>query len=255
MGDWNATQYLKFESERTRPSQDLIGRLADCHPDRVLDLGCGPGNSTRQLAARFPQADLLGVDASEEMLRRAREQYPQLAFQRCLAPQELDRLEGGFDLIFSNACLQWIPNQTALLEALFAKLNPGGVLAVQIPLVQRAPFYRRLNRLITTERWSRLSSVQCFYNEEPGVYADWLLSHGYRFSMWETTYYHWVDSVDGVLEWYRGSGLRPYLDALGEAERAAFLADLRAEVADAYPVRQTGCVQLTMPRFFFTAEK
>lgn len=111
MSDWSSTQYMKFGSERTQPSIDLISRLSDAEPARVLDIGCGPGNSTFVLKARFPHAEIIGVDSSENMLNRARDTYPDMDFRQCTVPDGLDGLKGSFDLIFSNACIHWSPDQ------------------------------------------------------------------------------------------------------------------------------------------------
>lgn len=146
MSDWNSKQYTKFEKERTQPSVDLISRL-DISPKTVLDIGCGPGNSTNRLYERFPSAEIIGIDSSENMLETARKSYPNLKFEKCFVPDGLEKF-GKFDLIFSNACLHWIPNHGELLPKLVERLNDGGVLAVQMPLVQTAEFYKLLNSLV-----------------------------------------------------------------------------------------------------------
>lgn len=255
MSDWNSSQYMKFGRERTQPSADLINRLGGITPARVLDLGCGPGNSTAALAERFTDSKILGIDYSEDMLSRARETHPELEFVRCSVPDELDRIDGEFDLIFSNACIHWISGQAALLKALFGKLSSGGTLAVQIPLIQHALFYRLLDELVADGRWQRLSEVHNFHNLLPEEYYDLLGELSSGFAIWEMTYYHTVQSPDGVIEWYKGSGLRPYLDLLDSGEKEDFLADLRSTVAANFPARKNGSVILKMPRLFFTAVK
>lgn len=150
MSDWNSNQYMKFGAERTQPSIDLVNRIADTKPKHILDIGCGPGNSTHRLAEQFPNADILGVDYSEDMLKKAQATYPELKFEQSRMPDDLDKLNGKFDLIFSNACIHWIPDHESLLPAIFDKLNDGGTLAVQIPYIQKAPFYRLLNLLVHT---------------------------------------------------------------------------------------------------------
>lgn len=255
MSDWNSNQYMKFGAERTQPSVDLINRLGSLEPKRILDLGCGPGNSTKQLANRFKNAEILGIDYSEDMLEKARKTYPELNFKRCSVPEELDEAEGKFDLIFSNACIHWIPNHRELIPALFDKLCEGGTLAIQIPYIQKAPFYRLLNLLVDTGEWKKLSTVHNFHNLFPEEYYDILSSLSTEFNIWETTYYHTVPSHDGVIEWYKGSGLRPYLDMLDDREKPNFLADLNEIIAENFPRRENGSIILKMPRLFFTAKK
>ncbi len=253
MKDWNSNQYIKFEKERTQPSVDLIGRIG-ISPQTVLDIGCGPGNSTNRLCERFPSADIIGIDSSDNMLEKAKSSYPFLKFRKCLIPDELDSL-GKFDLIFSNACLHWIPDHASLLPKLTEKLNHGGMLAVQMPLVQNAEFYIQLNRLIAEDKWIKLRDIHNFHNLSPAETYDILSGVSKEVTMWETTYYHTVPSHGSVIEWYKGSGLRPYLDALGEAEQAEFLGELSEMVKNRFPIQADNSVILKMPRLFFTAVK
>lgn len=253
MGDWDSKQYTKFERERTQPSIDLINRI-DIQPGSVLDIGCGPGNSTAQLAKRFPEADLLGVDGSDNMLERAVKTHPELAFKKCFVPDGLDEL-GSFDLIFSNACLHWIPNHETLLPRLMESVAPGGALAVQIPLTQKAVFYRALYRLVQSDKWTKLSGIHNFHNLTPEETYDVLTGCSSEVMMWETTYYHIVQSQEAVIDWYRGSGLKPYLDALDEGEKSEFLEELLSVIREEFPVQADGNVILKMPRLFFVAKK
>lgn len=255
MSDWNSKQYLKFKKERTQPSLDLISRLTSLTPKRVLDIGCGPGNSTFALKTQFPNADILGTDSSDDMLKKANADHPDLRFQKCTAPDGLYALDGKFDLIFSNACFQWIPEQNELFDAVFGKLENGGTLAVQLPTVQTAPFYQMLDGVIRQERWKKLSGIRDFRNLSEMQYYDILCKKASDFNMWQTTYYHTVDGAQGVLDWYSGSGLRPYLDALSESEKAEFLEQLKENINSIYPVMANGKLILKMPRLFFTAIK
>ena len=221
MNDWNSEQYTKFERERTQPSIDLIHRI-NIRPTTILDIGCGPGNSTNRLAKYFPD--------------------------------ELDSLE-NYDLIFSNASLHCIPDHESLLPKLMSNLNDGGMLAVQMPLVQEAMFYKLLNRLISEGKWKKLSVIHNFHNRTPNETYDILSRVSNDITMWDTTYYHVVPSHDSVIEWYKGSGLRPYLEMLSPAEKSEFLSDLLAVIKREYPVQADDRVILKMPRLFFTAVK
>lgn len=253
MGDWNSNQYTKFERERTQPSIDLINRL-HIEPKTILDIGCGPGNSTAQLFRRFPEADILGIDSSDNMLEKASASYPEMKFKKCFVPDGLEEL-GRFDLIFSNACLHWIPDHEKLLPKLIGKLNDGGILAVQMPLVRNAMFYHELNSLVAIGRWKKLDSIHNFHNLSPEETYNILCKSASEVEMWDTSYYHIVPSHSSVIDWYKGSGLRPYLEALDEAEKKDFLSDLLERIKTNYPVQADGNIILKMPRLFFTAKK
>lgn len=250
---WDSKQYIKFKTERTQPSVDLISRI-DTDPKTILDIGCGPGNSTQRLYERFPQAQITGIDNSENMLNTARQTYPHLQFSSCDVPDGLDAFP-RYDLIFSNACLHWIPDHEKLLPALLDKLSPDGVLAVQMPLVQYAPFYHILHELTKHKPWDMLQDIHNFHNLLPDETYEILAKEHAEITMWETTYYHVLPSHDGIIEWYKGSGLRPYLERLNDAQQAEFTAQLKQKLADVIPVHADGTVILKMPRLFFLAKR
>lgn len=254
MHDWNAAQYLKFKAQRTQPAIDLARRI-DCAGARnVLDVGCGPGNSTEILAKRFPDAAVLGIDASEEMIEAARKAHPALAFQRCDAGRELGGLPGPFDVVFSNACLQWIPDHETLLRKLLGLLRPGGILAFQIPMQYEEPIHRIISELIRREPWrDALERLRLFHHLSRNGYVELLTTYAADCDIWETTYYHLLGSHADIIEWYRGTGLRPYLAALSEPERETFSAAVFREVVRHYPPLATGQVLFRFPRFFAVA--
>ena len=255
MADWDSAQYLKFEQERTQPAIDLAGRIAGCAPRDVLDMGCGPGNSSRVLAGRFPEAQILGVDSSPEMIAAAKANHPDLEFALCDAGRQLPSLgQGAFDVVFSNACIQWIPNHPDLLRDMLSLLRPGGVLAVQTPMNYEEPIHRIISELVAGEKWAgAFPNPRIFYNLLPGQYFDLLSELAADFVLWQTTYYHVLGSHADIMEWYRGTGLRPYLSALPDEESAAFEADVRDRVVQAYPKQRDGRIIFRFPRFFFTA--
>ncbi len=253
MSEWDSKQYTKFEKERTQPSIDLIGRVG-IRPKSILDIGCGPGNSTTQLSAHFPEAEILGVDSSDNMLAMAHSSYPDMEFRKCSVPDGLDEL-GSFDLLFSNACLHWIPDHGSLLPKLMNKLNSGGMLAVQIPLTQKAIFYKLLQEHLKSEKWNRLNIIHNFHNLSPNETYAILAAISPDVCMWETVYYHVVDSHSAVIDWYKGSGLKPYLDMLSESEKAEFQSELLLLIRENIPLQADGKVLLKMPRLFFTAVK
>lgn len=251
---WSSEQYLKFEGQRTQPSIDLAGRISLEGVERALDVGCGPGNSSNVLAGRFPQAKVLGIDSSPDMIASARESYPGIEFRLCDAGSELGTLEGGFDVVFSNACIQWIPDHKTLLRNMMALLRPGGVLAVQIPMNQKEPIHRIIGELVTSAVWKdAFPNPRVFYTLPQGYYFDLLAKLSASFTLWETTYYHVMDSHEAILEWYRGTGLRPYLTMLPEARRKDFEQAVLTQVRAQYPLQETKQVIFRFPRFFFTA--
>lgn len=252
MSDWNTDQYLRFKAQRTQPAIDLARRL-EAHPfARIADLGCGPGNSTGVLRQIFPRAEIVGIDNSPGMLEKARAAYPELTFLL----QDIHQLAGDFDLIFSNACLQWLPRHEDLLPELMAKLPAGGALAVQMPGNGGEPLFRIIRETAEEPRWGfRPETFGANDTLEPDRYFDILSRCSAAFDLWETVYRHPMPGHEALVDWVRGSRLRPYLDALDEASGRAFEAEILEKVRAAYPVMANGQVVLRFRRIFFTAWK
>lgn len=256
MPDWNPDLYLKFEKERTQPAIDLANRIGLSSPQDILDIGCGPGNSTAVLHKKYPGARILGIDSSQKMIETARAAFPHIEFQVCDASRDLAKLGRRFDVVFSNACLQWIPDHPSLLRNMMSLLKEGGVMAVQIPMNQKEPIHQILARLAAGEKWrKKIPCPRVFYSLTPSAYYDLLAVLSRDFSLWQTTYCHRLQSHADLIEWYRATGLRPYLEALPPADRENFEHEVTAEVAKAYPPQQNGEILFPFPRFFFTAIK
>lgn len=261
MMQWDSEQYLRFEAERTQPSRDLASRLPadDGSVLRVLDIGCGPGNSTAVLRERYPHAQIRGVDNSREMIAQARKSHPDIEFTLCDVsdPKQLARLPRDFDVVFSNACIQWVPDHPSLIPALMHRLRPGGTLAVQTPMNYDEPIHRIIAAVVHGPRFGAILPQQReFYNLEPDEYWELLHGRAAEFHMWMTTYMHTLPSHEAIMDWYRGTGLRPYLQALDDRDaRAEFEAEIFARVRVAYPMQSDGSVIFPFPRFFFTAVK
>lgn len=250
MSSWDAGQYLKFERQRTQPAMDLAMRVRSCVPRRIADIGCGPGNSTAVLREVFPDAAILGIDSSPEMIERAHTKYPGLAFRLCDALS----LEGGYDLLFSNACLQWIAHHDTLIPALMQKLVPGGVLAVQIPINGEEPLFRLIQEIADEPQWG-FHDVPLQPNEAltPEEYYNVLSGCSASFELWETKYYHSLPDHKALVEWVKGTRIRPYLACLDKEQGAAFEAEILKGAKALYPVMQNGCVVLGFRRLFFVA--
>lgn len=256
---WDPAQYLRFESERARPFHDLVDRIATDAPARVVDLGCGPGNVTATLLDRWPSADVEGVDSSAEMIDRAAAYAgPRLRFRQ--GRIEDWRPDAPVDVIVSNAALQWVPAHPDLLASWVDALSPGGALAFQVPsnVDGRAPavFRAVANRPQWTER---LAPVAAAYGPSqsggvlpPAEYVDRLARTGCTVDAWQTTYLHVLPGADPVLEWYAGTGLRPYLDALDPSVREDFRAEVARGLRAEFPARDYGTV-LPFTRVFVVA--
>jgi trans-aconitate 2-methyltransferase len=252
MPTWDPKQYLQFESERTQPCIDLVARIPELTARVAVDLGCGPGNSTRVLARRFPQARLIGIDNSKAMIQRAAEALPAVEFHQ--ADAATWTADEPCDVIFSNAAFQWIEKHEVLLPHLMQQLAPGGVLAVQMPRNFQSPTHQILRELALSQRWSnKLAAREPYWVQEPAFYYDVLAPITSRVELWETEYIHILPDSDAIVEWYKGTGLRPYLDALSPAEQSEFLAAYRARLEEAYPRQPDGRVLFPFLRIFFIA--
>ncbi len=254
MPDWDSAQYLKFGSQRTQPARDLAARLPAENPVEVLDVGCGPGNSTEVLAKRYPDARILGIDSSPEMVAAASHCHPDLEFRLCDAGRELAQLDRQFDVVFSNACIQWIPDHPMLLKNLLGLLKKDGVLAVQVPMNHQEPVHRVIGEIIARERWNkRIGKARIFHQLTPEGYFDLLAKLSPVFDIWQTTYFHRMRSHEDILEWYRGTGLRPYLAQLSDEERPDFEREILTELRRTYPKQENGEIIFRFPRLFFIA--
>ncbi|MBP7175351.1 MAG: methyltransferase domain-containing protein [Thermoclostridium sp.] len=256
MADWNSSQYLKFKNERTQPAIDLLNRIDTVNPEKIADLGCGPGNSTQVLAQRFKDAYILGVDSSQNMITAAEEKYPELDFKICDISCELSQLDHDFDIVFSNACIQWVPDHPGLIPRMLGLLKEGGVLAVQIPMNFDEPIHRIIMEVSSSEKWCACFAQQrVFYTLSLGEYFDVLSDCTDEFSIWDTTYYHVMKSWQDIMEWYRSTGLRPYLSVLAEDRTEEFEEDILQMLIKAYPKQKNGEILFRFPRFFFMARR
>ncbi len=250
---WDPTQYLRFGTERLRPALDLLARIPLDAPGRVADLGCGAGNVTTILRQRFPEAEIVGVDGSDAMLAKARTTAPDCRFELAdfFQWQPRDRL----DLIYSNAALQWVDRHPTLFPRLLSLLAPGGVLAAQMPAMHATPLHQLSRQLAASEEWSQdLRDVI----PAPGIlaatdYWDMLRPRVVSLEMWQTTYMHALQGENAVLEWASGSSLRPYLDRLSDARKAAFRQAYAEAARPHYPARPDGTTILPFQRLFLVA--
>jgi len=256
---WDPAQYLMFESERARPFHDLVHRVDVDAPKRVVDLGCGPGNVTATLLDRWPAATVQGIDSSPEMIAKAAQLAgPRLSF--AVGGIEAWQPDGPVDVIVSNAALQWVPTHAQLLFRWMSALSEGGALAFQVPSNVDSSAARAFRAVAARPRWAdRLAPVAAAWgpSQSGGVlsgedYVDLLGGAGHRVDAWLTTYFHVLPGEDPVLEWFSGTGLRPFLDALAPADHGEFRAEVAAQLREAYPPRDYGTV-LPFRRLFVIA--
>ena len=256
MSDWNPALYSRFGDERTRPARELLARVSlSADTTRIVhDLGCGPGNSTELLVARFPSATVIGTDNSQSMLESARKRLPTARFE--LSDIATWQPDTAPDLIYANAALQWVGDHETLLPKLFAMLAPGGVLAVQMPDNREESTHRLMREVASEPPWehhigpaasvrTKLLSLNTYY--------DLLAPHSAQIDVWRTAYQHPMDSAAAIVEWVSATGLRPFVDPLPLDLRATYLAEYERRIDAAYSVRSDGKRLLAFPRLFIVA--
>ena len=252
MKDWSPSTYLKFEDERTRPARDLLAQVTVERPRLVVDMGCGPGNSTELLVERWPGARTVGLDSSPAMLEEARRRLPQATF--ALADAATWMPEAGTDLVFANAIYQWVPDHLEVLPKMLAAMREGACLAVQMPDNLAEPTHRLMREVAANGPWAeKLEDAARLPLPAPHVYYDALKPFASRIDIWHSIYNHVLDNAAAIVDWVKSTGLRPFLDPLAPDERTAFLADYTARIAMAYPPTVDGKVLLRFPRLFIVA--
>jgi trans-aconitate 2-methyltransferase len=253
---WDPGQYLRYAGERARPFFDLLSRVGATDPRYVADLGCGPGNLTAALAERWPGAEIVGVDSSPEMIGAAQARadgHPALSF--ALGDVRDWRPDRPVDVLVCNAVLQWVPGHLDVVRRWPGMLAPGGWLAFQLPGNFDQPTHAILLDLVSSDRWAPLLPDVALNRQaaDPADYLDLLAAAGCSVDAWETTYLHVLHGADPVVEWYRGTGLRPVLAALDPGRAGEFVADYSARINAVYPAAPYGTV-LPFRRVFVVAQ-
>lgn len=260
--DWNANQYLKFKEERTRPVYDLLAQIPISSPRRVVDLGCGPGNSTEVLVSKWPEAHISGMDSSPDMLEKARARVSNIEFElgdlNTWTPPR--NTEEKVDVFFSNAVFQWIPSEKRLpLVTRFIEMqSPGGVFAFQVPDNFLEPSHTMMRETASEadKPWTELlrsrQPALARFQSTQEIY-DALTPLCSSINIWHTYYYHVLENHEAVVEWVKGTGLRPFIDPLSDEDRAGFVAAYLERIKKAYPVSVDGKVIFRFPRLFVVA--
>lgn len=250
---WDPTQYLRWSDHRLRPAVDLLQRVPVTGANTIVDLGCGAGNVTAVLRARWPHARVTGVDASREMLERARASDPEVEWRE--ADVATWTPPAPVDVLFSNATLHWLDDHDALFPRLLAAVAPGGALAVQMPRNFGEPSHTSIDEIAREPRWrGRLERlIRAEPTKPPEYYWDLLAPRAKTLDVWETVYLQALSGDHPVADFVKGSWLKPFLDALEPAERIAFEDAYRARVARAYPPRADGTTLFPFRRLFIVA--
>lgn len=255
--DWEPELYLKFRNERTRPVIDLVNRIStDFIPEKIIDIGCGPGNSSQKLVRRWPSAYLVGIDSSSAMIEKAKADYPDQEWIIADGASYNTRLR--FDVVFSNSAIQWIPNHEHLLDKFHELLTDKGILAVQIPLFWDMPAGKALAKVTGYERWKKdLGSVSDIFTiHDNSFYYDQLSKYYNPIEIWQTDYMHILGSWNSIMEMIRSTALKPYLETLkNETVRIEFEDELFNEIKRNYPLQGDGKVLFPFRRLFFIGYK
>lgn len=256
MPTWDATEYLRFADERTQACRDLAARVGIAKPCRIIDLGCGPGNSTAVLAERWPEAEIIGLDNSQPMIEAARRDFPSVRWIVADIPTWTSDREGPFDLVLSNAALQWVDDHANVFPRLLTQVAPGGALAVQMPSNFDGPAHRAMRELANSARWKGRfqRNVREWHVHDVPFYYEALAPNAARIDLWETEYIHVMSGAEAVVQWYKGTGLRPFLEALAsDDDRSRFTDDYLREMRGIYPARRDGRVLFPFRRLFVIA--
>jgi trans-aconitate 2-methyltransferase len=255
MSDWDPDRYLRFADERSRPFFDLVSQVRAEAPERVVDLGCGPGHLAVALAERWPTAAVVGVDSSAAMIDKARrtQNHPRVGFEQ--ADVRDWRPDEPVDVIVTNATLQWLPDHRELLGGFVDALRPGGWFAMGVPGNHDAPSHALLRELAADPRFAaHTAGVERPAAAAAEDYLADLAGLGCTVDAWETTYLHVLEGEDPVFTWISGTGARPVLQALPSTLRSEFESRYQAALRSAYPTRPYGTV-LPFRRVFAVARK
>ena len=255
--DWNPDLYLKYRNERTQASIDLVNRISiDFIPEKIIDIGCGPGNSSEILRRRWQSARIVGLDSSASMIEKAKSDYPDSEW--IIANALTYETKEKFDVVFSNATIQWIPNHKELLKKFYGMLSDRGIIAVQLPLFRDIPLGKAIENVSKLIKWKSKTDgvINLFTIHGYFFYYDVLSKNFNSIDLWEANYIHILESQFSILEFIRSSGLKPYLERLdSESEKLEFEEEVLGLIKKDYPLQENGKVLVPFKRLFFIAYK
>ena len=252
--DWNPNKYLQFKNERTQPAIDLVNRIDLEKPRNIIDLGCGAGNSTEILFTKYPDAKVVGMDNSPAMISKAKELYPDLDWR---LGDIRDLGNEKYDIVFSNATIQWIPDHNDLLPRLISIVDDDGILALQIPLYHEMPIASLIDELFHKQFQSStfdINSVFTFHSS--AFYFNLVVNKVSSLSIWETTYLHIMESTQKIYDMIETTGMKPYFDEIhNEDEKAIFIKNVIDGIGHTYKLESSGKVIFPFKRLFILARK
>jgi trans-aconitate 2-methyltransferase len=253
---WDPKTYLRYNAERTQAARDLVSRIQLVKPMRILDLGCGPGNSTQVLKESYPEAMVEGIDSSDEMLAKAKEDFPKGTWTL----GDVRKLEypNRFDILFSNAVIHWIPNHEEVMKHWMDFINPKGALAIQVPSNHHSPIMTEIYKMSKELKWKEYfhdTVDPLFYKEARDIYP-FVSTLSSLFTIWETTYFYPMKSHKEIITWYRGAGLRPYLQAIpNDPTKEEFENELLERITPSYPIESNKMILFPFKRLFIILNK
>lgn len=256
MEDWNVTLYRQFEKERAQPSIDLVNRIEGEAFKRIIDIGCGSGMSTMPLRNRFKKAEIVGADSSPSMLAQARETCEAVTWLERDCSKPLNDL-GKFDLIFSNAALQWFDDQASVIRNLSEILMPDGLLAIQVPYFSAMTIADCIAEAVKTYDPAIFKGIEkdLFKSYSPGFYYDELTKHFTKIELWQTNYFHIMNNHEEILKFCMSTGLRPYAQRFEESDQTEFYKRVLNEIKKGYNAQKNGKILFEFKRIFFIATK
>ncbi len=253
--DWNPDLYMKFNKERIQPTIDLISRIDFDKPEKIIDIGCGPGNSTQILVQRWPDSKIVGADNSPAMIEKAKKDYP---YQKwILFDAEKDNIDEKYDIVFSNAALQWMSNQKDILKRFFKLLSKNGLIAVQIPLFWEMPIGKSISKIEESDKWaSKIKGIKDLMTVHSiNFYYDCLSELSDKIEIWITDYLHIMKSHLAILEMMRSTALKIYLEKLkDDEEKKEFEELVLKDIKSDYPQQKNEKVIFPFKRLFFIAK-
>jgi trans-aconitate 2-methyltransferase len=252
--DWNPNLYLKFGKERIQPTIDLVNKIDFNNPQKIIDIGCGPGNSTQVLSEKWPEAKITGIDNSEAMIEKAQKDLPLLNWK--LMDAGKDDINEKYDIVFSNATIQWIPNHAELLLKFSKIMTENGIIALQIPQFLEMPISKSIARVAEDKMWAaRTQKINNYFTiHHYSYYYNELSKLFGKIEMWETHYMHIMDSHQSILDMIASTGLRPYLATLeSEKDQEDFKNSVLEKIRTDYPEQENGKVIFPFQRLFFIA--